>query len=124
MFDDKEATAVPLLSSVNDDDDYYNDDDNLDKNNSPVLFAEDTPAYAVLQEYNLLNTQYRKNSFEDIFTEMDLSPNSSKSQTFAKRCQWGVYCIPCFGLIAYVSLENRNRWIRISIFGMYVCMDN
>lgn len=69
-----------------------------------ISSAEDTPAYAVLQEYNLLDTRYRKDSFEDIFTEMDLTPNSSQSHTLAKRFKWGVYCTPFCGLIFYVSL--------------------
>ena len=68
-----------------------------------ITSAEDTPAYSVLQKFNLLDTRFRKESFDAIFTDIDLTPNSSKSHTIAKRFRWGVYFTPFCGLIIYVS---------------------
>ena len=68
-----------------------------------ITSAEDTPAYAVLQKFNLLDTRFRKESFDEIFTSIDLKPNSSKSHTITKRFKWGVYFTPFCGLIVYVS---------------------
>ena len=61
------------------------------------------PAYALLNSYDLLSTNFRKSRFEDIFEERDLSPNSSLGKNFIKRWKWGVYWTPGCGLIVYVS---------------------
>lgn len=73
----------------------------------PVAHGEDTPAYAVLQAYGLLNTTYRKESFDQIFEPNDLSPNSSLEINFWKRMLWGVYWTPGCGYITYVSNQFR-----------------
>jgi len=93
---------TPLISSSKE---IYDDDEKHDH----VLSAEDTPAYVVLQEYDLLVTKYRKENFEDIFTNKDLDANSSNSDTLCKRWQWGVYWTPCVGLIVYV------RWCALCL---------
>jgi len=69
-----------------------------------VAQAEDTPAYATLQTYGLLDTSYRKEHFQDIFMDTDLTANSSKEHTLVKRFKWGVYFTPGCGWIVYVSL--------------------
>lgn len=66
-----------------------------------IASAEDTPAYAVLQTYGLLDTSYRKEDFGDVFGPLDLVPNSSHSRNWTKRFRWGVYCTPGCGLIIY-----------------------
>jgi hypothetical protein len=70
----------------------------------PVFQAEDTPAYKILQSFNLLDASYRKEHFEDIFESHDLTPNSSSSQNIQKKFRWGVYWTPGCGLIIYVSV--------------------
>ncbi len=54
-----------------------------------ISIGEHTPAYSVLKEHSLLVTAFRKETFDDIFTGDDLSPNSSLAQNFAKRWKWG-----------------------------------
>jgi len=61
--------------------------------------AETSPAYASLS--NLLNTAFRKEDFEDIFCEKDLSPKSSRRENFWKRWKWGVYWTPGCGFLIY-----------------------
>lgn len=68
-----------------------------------IVFGEDAPAYKVLQDANLLVTKYRKQSFEDIFEECDLTPNSSHSKNFDMRMKYGVYWTPGCGFLLYVS---------------------
>lgn len=58
-------------------------------------------AYQVLEQANLLVTTYRKESFSDIFEEGDLDPNSTLSNNFAKKWQWGVYWTPGCGWMLY-----------------------
>lgn len=65
--------------------------------NDPVAHGEDTPAYTVLQAYGLLDTSYRKESFNDVFETCDLTPNSSLEGNFWKRMLWGVYFTPGCG---------------------------
>ena len=65
--------------------------------------GEHAPAYRVLLSRNLLVTKYRKDTFEDLFIEGDLEPNSSHAENFQKRWKWGVYWTPGCGLIVYVS---------------------
>mmetsp|Transcript_8557 Transcript_8557/g.12213 ORF Transcript_8557/g.12213 Transcript_8557/m.12213 type:complete len:218 (+) Transcript_8557:30-683(+) len=72
-----------------------------------VSRGEDTPAYAVLQSYGLLNTSFRKEHFEDIFEENDLKPNSSHSHNFQKRLLWGVYWTPGCGLMIYNAFNTE-----------------
>jgi len=70
-----------------------------------VAQAEDTPAYATLQAFGLLDTSYRKDHFDDIFTTgLDLSPNSSRADTWRKRMKWGVVWTPGCGFMIYVSI--------------------
>lgn len=68
-----------------------------------IVYGEDAPAYKVLQDANLLVTKYRKQSFEDIFEECDLTPNSSHSKNFDMRMKYGVYWTPGCGFLLYVS---------------------
>ena len=68
-----------------------------------VAQAEDTPAYATLQAYNLLVTSYRKERFQDIFIPEDLTANSSQKSSLMERIQWGVYFVPGCGWMIYVS---------------------
>jgi len=66
-----------------------------------VSTAEDTPSYAALQRYGLLNSEFRKDCFENIFDDTDLSSNSSRSQIFLSKMKWGVYWTPGCGLLLY-----------------------
>jgi len=60
-----------------------------------VAQAEDTPAYAVLQQYGLLDASYRKEHFDDIFDNPDdITANSSRAENIKKRFRWGVYWTP------------------------------
>jgi len=73
-----------------------------------VAQAEDTPAYAVLQQFGLLDASYRKEHFDDIFdSPNDITANSSRADTIKKRFKWGVYWTPGCGLILYVSASNE-----------------
>lgn len=69
--------------------------------------GEHAPAYRVLLSRNLLVTKYRKDTFEDLFIEGDLEPNSSHAENFQKRWKWGVYWTPGCGLIVY-SMFNKE----------------
>ena len=71
-----------------------------------IPLAEDTPAYECLQTHKLLNTDHRKNSFDEIFGPNDLSPNSSKAGTIKKKFGWGVYWTPGCGLLSYHSMNT------------------
>jgi len=71
-----------------------------------IPLAEDTPAYECLQTHKLLNTDHRKNSFDEIFGPNDLSPNSSKAGTIKKKFGWGVYWTPGCGLLLYHSMNT------------------
>lgn len=67
--------------------------------------AEDTPAYAVLQQFGLLDASYRKEHFDDIFdSPNDITANSSRADNIRKRFKWGVYWTPGCGLLIYVSV--------------------
>jgi hypothetical protein len=74
-------------------------------------FGEHAPAYRALLSRNLLVTKYRKDTFEDLFIEGDLEPNSSHAENFQKRWKWGVYWTPGCGLVVYVSmrLDSLNK---------------
>lgn len=91
---DKEATVTKTTEAASSSD--------------PVAHGEDTPAYAVLQAYGLLNTSYRKESFDDIFEPCDLTPNSSLEKNFWKRMLWGVYWTPGCGYLTYVRTRNQT----------------
>ena len=65
--------------------------------------GEHAPAYRLLLSRNLLVTRYRKDTFEDVFLEEDLEPNSTHADNFQKRWRWGVYWTPGCGLVVYVS---------------------
>jgi hypothetical protein len=54
-----------------------------------VRIGEHTPAYAILKQYNLMISAFRKENFDEIFVENDLRPNSSLAQNFVKRWKWG-----------------------------------
>ena len=75
-----------------------------DNHQSEVAQGEDTPAYATLQAYGLLDTSHRKEDFQNIFVADDLTPNSSKEHTLMKRLKWGVYWTPGCGFAIYVSV--------------------
>lgn len=53
-----------------------------------LVSGEDTPAYSVLQAYDLLNTNFRKASFDDIFNEKDLEPNATISDMYDESFRW------------------------------------
>ena len=61
--------------------------------------GEHAPAYRLLLSRNLLVTRYRKDTFEDVFLEEDLEPNSTHADNFQKRWRWGF-----IGLLVVVSL--------------------
>jgi hypothetical protein len=44
--------------------------------------GEDTPAYSILNKYNLLRKEFRKDSFDDLFNSFDRSSNSNKPAIF------------------------------------------
>ena len=44
--------------------------------------GEDTPAYSILNKYDLLRKEFRKDSFDDLFNSLDRSPNSNKPAIF------------------------------------------
>lgn len=91
------------------DDDLLNLNGNKKSAEIPIAVstAEDTPSYAALQRYGLLNSKFRKDCFEDIFDDGDLSPNSSSSQTFLSKMKWGVYWTPGCGFILYKILHSE-----------------
>jgi hypothetical protein len=87
----------------------------------PPGAMEDTPAYAVLQAYGLLETMYRKDRFEDLFEEhLDLTANSSREDTWKKKMKWGVYWTPGCGYILYVSILYQFRLVCVFIFRVFV----
>ena len=57
--------------------------------------TDNGPAYQVLKSKGLLVSKYRKESFADIFLEMDLEPNSSLKDNFEKKMKWGVRTRKC-----------------------------
>ena len=57
--------------------------------------TDNGPAYQVLKSKGLLVSKYRKDSFADIFLEMDLEPNSSLKDNFEKKMKWGVRTRKC-----------------------------
>jgi len=70
-------------------------------NQDDLHHMEDTPAYATLRKAGLLNTTFRKQSFEDIFEGVDLQANSSKSNDLVQKCKYGYYCLPGIGCLLY-----------------------
>ena len=81
-------TNNPVISYTNLNDDPFTFKLNQQTKNK-VSIGEHSPAYAILKERNLLLSAYRKQRFNDIFTDEDLSPNSSLSRNFAKKWKWG-----------------------------------
>jgi len=67
----------------------------------PLSHLEDTPAYLALMKANLLQTKYRKKSFDDIFEGVDLKANSSNANDCKQRCLFGYYCCPIIGCALY-----------------------
>jgi regulator of protease activity HflC (stomatin/prohibitin superfamily) len=63
---------------------------------------EDTPAYIALRDAGLLNTEFRKSTFEDIFGGIDLRANSSKKNDCCEKAKF-CYCVPILGCILYHS---------------------
>ena len=54
-----------------------------------LVSGEDTPAYSVLQKFGLLNTSFRKASFEEIFEPgVDLEPNATQSEIYDASFSW------------------------------------
>ena len=88
-----------------------------------IAVAEDTPAYRVLQKFGLLNTCFRKDNFEDIFQETDLTPNSSHFGNLTKRMCWGVYWTPGCGFMLY-NIFNTEITIPPSHICRFVDNDN
>jgi len=62
---------------------------------------EDTPAYAILSRANMLESKYRKKTFDDIFEKDDLRANSSNDNNMKQRCLYGYYCLPGIGCCLY-----------------------
>jgi hypothetical protein len=87
---------------------------------SPPGAMEDTPAYAVLQSYRLLETMYRKERFEDLFDEqLDLTASSSNEDNWKKKMKWGVYWTPGCGFVLYVS--QSSSFLRLAcVFLLYL----
>eukprot|EP00419_Tripos_fusus_P019601 CAMPEP_0172744204 /NCGR_PEP_ID=MMETSP1074-20121228/134558_1 /TAXON_ID=2916 /ORGANISM="Ceratium fusus, Strain PA161109" /LENGTH=515 /DNA_ID=CAMNT_0013575107 /DNA_START=24 /DNA_END=1571 /DNA_ORIENTATION=+ len=75
--------------------------DNQPVGKNQLSHLEDTPAYRVLLSANLLTTKYRKKTFEDIFTGVDYTANSTKANDMCERCKWGYYWCPILGCILY-----------------------
>jgi len=69
---------------------------------APMSHMEDTPAYIALRDAGLLNTQFRKGSFEEIFGGIDLRANSSKQNDMCEKAKY-CYCVPILGCILYNS---------------------
>ena len=59
--------------------------------NGHLVSGEDTPAYSVLQAYDLLNGNFRKASFDDIFNNSDLHPNATHSDIYNNSYSWHWY---------------------------------
>ena len=93
----------PLLRSESVAENYSATQKSLELERSMFGERENTPAYQVLRDANLLVSEFRKDRFVDIFEEGDLNPNSNLSTNFIKKWKWGVYWTPGCGLIAYVS---------------------
>ena len=64
-----------------------------------LVSGEDTPAYAVLQAYGLLNGTFRRNAFEDIFDEHDLQPNATHSDIYNNALSWHWYSTGFCGVL-------------------------
>lgn len=88
-----------------------------------VSTAEDTPSYSALQRYGLLNTQFRKNGFEEIFESGDLSPNSSSSRIFLSKMKWGVYWTPGCGWMLY-SISHSEVTVPPGCVACFIDSDN
>ena len=73
--------------------------------------AEDTPAYAVLQSYDLLCTDFRKANFDDIFQEGDLEPNATSQDIYDQVWAPHFHVSGCFPL--FVSKIYRYRGIQV-----------
>jgi hypothetical protein len=87
--------------------------------------GEHAPAYRLLLSRNLLVTRYRKDTFEDVFLEEDLEPNSTHADNFQKRWRWGVYWTPGCGLVVYVSRSKSSKGGGVKIwllFDICVCL--
>lgn len=67
---------------------------------------EDTPAYTALLKANLLTTKYRKRSFEEIFTGIDLRANSSKGNDLWQKA-YSCYFCPVIGCLIYSLTHNE-----------------
>lgn len=117
MFQSLQAMQEPLISASSDNihdgselllmEEAKNQQIQREMAAKEVAQAEDTPAYATLQAYGLLDNSYRKEHFDDIFTPgLDLSPNSSRADTWNKRLKWGVVWTPGCGFMLYVSLHT------------------
>ena len=79
--------AVISYPSVNDD--HFTFKVNQQPKITKVGLGEHSGAYSVLKHHNLLITAFRKEFFDDIFMDGDLTPNSSISKNFAKKWNWG-----------------------------------
>ena len=79
--------AVISYPSVNDD--HFTFKVNQQPKITKVGLGEHSGSYSVLKSHNLLITAFRKEFFDDIFIDGDLTPNSSISQNFAKKWNWG-----------------------------------
>jgi len=76
-------------------------------NRDELPHMEDTPAYRTLLTAGLLNTTFRKNTFEDIFTGVDLQANSSKGNDLVQKCKFGYFLCPVLGCIVYNATHTE-----------------
>lgn len=72
-----------------------------------LAHLEETPAYRTLLQANLLTTNYRKTSFEEIFVGSDLKASSSKANDVVQKCKYCYFTIPILGCVAYHSTHSE-----------------
>jgi len=61
---------------------------------------EDTPAYEVLKKAGVLETKYRRETIDDIFTGTDIKANSTRGNDIWQRAK-SCYCVPGLGCCVY-----------------------
>lgn len=83
---------------------------------------EESPAYKVLIENNLLSTQYRRDDVDQIFTGLDMKSNTDQVQNIKLRCMHCAYCLPCIYHCTHTELfvpaghvgllmDEQNRYL-------------
>jgi regulator of protease activity HflC (stomatin/prohibitin superfamily) len=97
----------------------------MDDKGNDMPLMEDSPSYAILKSHGMLTTEYRKSSFEDIFSPIDFKANSSHSGNWMARFA-SCWCIPGVGCAMYnathtemfvpsghvgLLIDNENRFL-------------